>query len=338
MGTGIRAMRKSPSRVQVMLAGRRVRYRGAILYGSFPVRTFRARRPFRPHSFGSAAFLFILSAGICRMERKRIGIIGCGTIGRLLGVHIRDHMQQLYELAAVASRTREHAEKLGRELNVPACTVDEIMAECDLVVETASASAMPGIVRTALAAHREIVCLSVGGFVLDEALLEDVMAADTPVHVPSGAVAGLDGIRALREMGLESLSLTTIKRPESLGLSNISELPSVPEGVREPVSKEARILFEGTASEAIRRFPANVNVAVALALAGPGPEKTRMRLIADPEAAGTSHHIVARAGRCALDITASPSALPENPRSSALAMYSVPALLRQLAEPVRFAG
>lgn len=322
MGTGIRTMRKSLSRVQVMLAGRRVRYRGAILYGSFPVRTFRERRPFRPHSFGSAAFLFILSAGICRMERKRIGIIGCGTIGRLLDVHIRDHMQQLYELAAVASRTREHAEKLGRELNVPACAVDEIMAECDLVV------AMPGIVRTALAAHREIVYLSVGGFVLDEALLEDVMAADTPVHVPSGAVARLNGIRALREMGLESLSLTTIKRPESLGLSDISDLPFVPEGVREPVSKEARILSEGTASEAIRRFPTNVNEAVALALAGPGPEKNRMQLIADPEAAGTSHDIVARAGRCALDITASPAAP---------AMYSVPALLRQLAEPVRFA-
>ena len=149
---------------------------------------------------------------------------------------------------------------------------------------------------------------------------------------------GLDGIRTLREMGLESLSLTTIKKPVSLGLSDISGLPPVPEDAGEPVSPEARVLFDGFAEEAIRLFPANVNVAVALALAGPGPERTRMRLIADPQAPGTRHHIVARAGRCMLDMTTVPAPLPENPRSSALAMYSVPALLRQLAEPLRFAG
>ena len=63
-----------------------------------------------------------------------------------------------------------------------------------------------------------------------------------------------------------------------------------------------------------------------------------MRLIADPLTKGTLHHIVARAGGCVLDITAVPAPLPENPRSSALALYSVPALLRQLAEPLRLAG
>ena len=272
------------------------------------------------------------------MERKRIGIIGCGTIGRLLAIHIRDNMQQLYELSAVASRTRAHAEKLGQELGVPARSMEELISECDLVVETASASAMPAIVRASMAAHREIICLSVGGFVLDESLLGEVMAGDSLVHVPSGAVTGLDGIRTLREMGMESLSLTTIKKPVSLGLSDISGLPPVSEDAGEPVSPEARVLFDGFAEEAIRLFPANVNVAVALALAGPGPERTRMRLIADPQAAGTRHHIVARAGRCMLDMTTVPAPLPENPRSSALAMYSVPALLRQLAEPLRFAG
>ena len=272
------------------------------------------------------------------MECKRIGIIGCGAIGRLLAFHIRDNMQQQYRLTAVASRTREHAEKLGRELGIAALDVPEVIESCDIVVETASAAAMPSIVRAALAAHREIVCLSVGGFVLDETLLAEVMAGNTPVHVPSGAVAGLDGVRTLREMGLDSLSLTTVKRPASLGLSDISALPSVPEPEKEGVSADARILFEGPAEEAIRRFPANVNVAVALALAGPGPRSTRMRLIADPLAKGTKHHIMARAGDCELDITTVPAPLPENPRSSALAMYSVPALLRQLAEPLRFAG
>ena len=272
------------------------------------------------------------------MECKRIGIIGCGTIGRLLALHIRDNLKRQYVLAAVASRTHGHAARLGEELGVPVLSAAEAVAACDLVVETASADAMPAIVRAALAARREIVCLSVGGFALDAGLLDEVMAASSPVHVPSGAIAGLDGVRALREMGLDSLSLTTVKHPVSLGLNDLSDLPAVSGEEGMSVSPEARLLFDGTAGEAIRRFPANVTVAVALALAGQGPGKTRMRLIADPLAGGTRHRIMARAGKCILDITTTPAPLSENPRSSALALYSVSALLRQMAEPLRLAG
>lgn len=175
----------------------------------------------------------------------------------------------------MSSRTREHAVRLGTELGVPALSPEEVIAECDLIVEATSAMAMPSLVRAAMAAGKEIICLSVGGFVLDDRLLGEVMAGKSPVHVPSGAIAGLDGVRALREAGLDSLSLTTVKRPASLGLEDISALPCVQNAEGISLSAEARLLFDGSAEEAIRRFPANVNVAVALALAGPGPEKTR---------------------------------------------------------------
>ena len=104
------------------------------------------------------------------------------------------------------------------------------------------------------------------------------------------------------------------------------------------MSPEARLLFSGTAEEAIRRFPANVNVAVSLGLAGLGFSRTRVRLFADPCAAGTLHHISARAGDCTLETMTRPAPLPQNPRSSALAMYSVPALLRGLAANPKLAG
>ena len=87
------------------------------------------------------------------MECKRIGIIGCGTIGRLLALHIRDNLKRQYVLAAVASRTHGHAARLGEELGVPVLSAAEAVAACDLVVETASADAMPAIVRAALAAR-----------------------------------------------------------------------------------------------------------------------------------------------------------------------------------------
>lgn len=94
--------------------------------------------------------------------------------------------------------------------------------------------------------------------------------------MPSGAIAGLDGIRAMREMGLDAVTLTTVKHPRSLGqMPPLSEL--IPPTAEEALimSPEARLLFSGTAEEAIRRFPANVNVAVSLGLAGLGFSRTR---------------------------------------------------------------
>ena len=129
--------------------------------------------------------------------------------------------------------------------------------------------------------------------------------------------------------------MTTVKRPESLGLADISALPPA-EGCS--ASAQAKLVFEGNAAAAIRLFPANVNLAIALSLAGNGFEQTRVRIIADPGAQGTRHQITARAGACSLETTVTPAPLRENPRSSALAMYSVPALLRQLAAPLRLAG
>ena len=166
-----------------------------------------------------------------------------------------------------------------------------------------------------------------------------VEAARAAVHVPSGAIAGLDGIRAMREMGLDAVTLTTVKHPRSLGqMPPLSEL--IPPTAEEALimSPEARLLFSGTAEEAIRRFPANVHVAVSLGLAGLGFSRTRVRLFADPCAAGTLHHISARAGDCTLETMTRPAPLPQNPRSSALAMYSVPALLRGLAANPKLAG
>ena len=255
------------------------------------------------------------------MRPAFLGIIGCGAMGRLIARHIREQLPS-YRLGGLFSRTTAHAEWLALELgDVPVLGLQQLIETCDLLVEATSAAAMPDIVRACLAAGKAVVPLSVGGFSLDPALLRDVEAARAAVHVPSGAIAGLDGIRAMREMGLDAVTLTTVKHPRSLG-----QMP--------PLSE----LIPPTAEEAIRRFPANVNVAVSLGLAGLGFSRTRVRLFADPCAAGTLHHISARAGDCTLETMTRPAPLPQNPRSSALAMYSVPALLRGLAANPKLAG
>lgn len=270
---------------------------------------------------------------------KKLGIIGCGTMGRLIARQVGERLADLYRLEGVCSRTRAHAEALSRETGgVTVMEPEALIAACDVLVEASAASVMPSIVRSCLAARKEVITLSVGGFSLDPALLREVEASETAVHVPSGAMAGLDGLQAMREMGLDSVTLTTVKHPRSLGDVALVDLPLPTAAELGFMSGEARLLFDGTAGEAIRRFPANVNVAVAVGLAGVGFSRTRLRLFADPRATGTLHRLAARAGDCALETFVRPSPLRENPRSSALAMYSVPALLRSLAGKLKVAG
>ena len=130
------------------------------------------------------------------MRPAFLGIIGCGAMGRLIARHIREQLPS-YRLGGLFSRTTAHAEGLALELgDVPVLGLQQLIETCDLLVEATSAAAMPDIVRACLAAGKAVVPLSVGGFSLDPALLRDVEAARAAVHVPSGAIAGLDGIRA----------------------------------------------------------------------------------------------------------------------------------------------
>lgn len=253
-------------------------------------------------------------------------------MGRLIAVYVHEQLPA-YHLGGLFSRTTVHAEALSRELGgVPVQGLQQLITNCDLLVEATNAAVMPDIVRACLAGGKGVVPLSVGGFALDPTLLHDVETTRAAVYVPSGAIAGLDGIRAMREMGLDTVTLTTVKHPRSLGQAPpLAELPPPALEDAPIMSPEARLLFDGMATEAIRRFPANVNVAVALGLAGRGFSHTRVRLFVDPCAAGTLHRISARAGDCTLETIIRPAPLPQNPRSSALAMYSIPALLRELA-------
>ena len=146
------------------------------------------------------------------MRPALLGIIGCGAMGRLIARHIREQLPS-YRLGGLFSRTTAHAEGLALELgDVPVLGLQQLIETCDLLVEATSAAAMPDIVRACLAAGKAVVPLSVGGFSLDPALLRDVEAARAAVHVPSGAIAGLDGIRAMREMGLDAVTLTTDRK------------------------------------------------------------------------------------------------------------------------------
>ena len=263
---------------------------------------------------------------------QKIGLVGCGAIGGILAAGLDRSFRGLYTLAAVMDYFPEKAQALAAAHGAKAvATLPELLYACDLVVEAGGAQAMPGIVRAALAAGKDILVMSVGGFVFDPTLMAEVEGAASHVYAPSGAIAGLDGVLALRELGLDSASLTTTKHPRSLtGIAWLDE-----QGIDLGVITEPFTVFEGSAEEAIRHFPANVNVAISLSLAGLGFQRTQVRLVADPSCTRTVHRVYARAGECEVDATTTGVPLPENPKTSLLAVESALAVLRRIASPVR---
>ncbi|MEM3086994.1 MAG: aspartate dehydrogenase [Halobacteria archaeon] len=257
----------------------------------------------------------------------RVGLIGCGAIGRALARAVSRgevpgaRMALLFD--ADPARARSLAAALRPRPRVaPAFAEFQRAAPLDVAVEAASQEAAAEYAVPLLAAGRDLLVMSAGVLLRPRWLARAEAAArrsGARLVVPSGAVAGLDGLRAIRDE-IESVALTTRKPPASLGLK---------------VSRR-RLLYAGPAREAVRRFPRNVNVAATLAAATLGGERTRVRLVAEPGLRRNIHEIEARGGfgRMAFLLENVPS--PENPATSRLAIRSAVEALRGLAGgPVR---
>jgi len=204
----------------------------------------------------------------------------------------------------------------------------------DVIVEAAS----PVVVRTAseawLAAGCDVLVMSVGALA-DEALLGRLDAAarssGRAVLVPSGAIGGLDAIRAARLGGLDAVELRTTKAPRALaGAPGIAAA-----GIDLDLIDGPMVVFEGTAREAVVAFPANLNVVAALSLAGIGPDRTRVVLVADPAETRNVHEIRASGAFGELRLWFANLPSPENPKTSALASLAALALLRRRTEAIQ---
>ena len=225
------------------------------------------------------------------------------------------------------------ARRLARSLHprVPVLTPSLLARRCDLLMEAASAQAVGELLPLAVRHRKAMLVLSSGGLLANLKWLRRARARRVPVYVPSGALAGLDAVKAAAAGGLRSVTLTTRKPPRSL-----LEAPGIRrrrirlEGLRRP-----RIVYDGPASRAVREFPQNINVAATLSLAGLGARRTRVRVIADPHARTNIHEVeaVGRFGRLRARTENRPSRA--NPRTSQLAVQSAVATLRQLVDPLR---
>jgi aspartate dehydrogenase len=262
---------------------------------------------------------------------QRVAIAGLGPIGLKVAQALDAGIAGL-TLAAVAvgdaARPRPELARLSR--TPPILPLAELIDAADLVIECAPAGAFRAIVGPFVAAGKRALVLSAGALLDNFDLVEEARARGGQIAVPTGALIGLDAVTAAAEGVIHSVRMVTRKPPKGLAgapyvVANKIDL----EALREPTR-----IFDGSARDGARGFPANVNVAAALSLAGIGPDRTRLEIWADPSIDRNLHRIEvdADSARFAMEIANVPS---ENPKTGRITPLSVIAYLRKLNAPLR---
>ena len=230
----------------------------------------------------------------------RIGIIGLGAIGSFLAEKIG--AEKGMEIAFVFDTDAGRVAEFDRGLVLD--SIENFKEKnADLVVECASHSAVKEYAEKILR-ETDLVVMSSSAFA-DKELYAGVRKicsqSGNKLYIPSGAVIGIDGIRAVQGE-LEKVELTTVKSPAGFGRTDT----------------ERKVIFEGNAGDACKQFPRNINIAATLALNGIGFEKTKVKIISDPAAERNQHTVIAEGsfGRFEIKVEAAPS---KNPGTSSLA-------------------
>jgi aspartate dehydrogenase len=235
-------------------------------------------------------------------------------------------------LVAAAARDQEKARRATAAFKSPPRLVGlaELADAADVIVECLPSALFGAIAEPAVERGCIFMPLSVGMLIDHMHLVDRARATGARIIVPTGALLGLDAVRATAEGEIASVRIVTRKPPAGLaGAPLLVQRGISVDGLKEPLR-----VFEGSAREAIAGFPANVNVAVALSLAGIGPDQTRAEIWADPGVTRNTHTIIVKSDSSDLTMTIENIPSEENPRTGKITALSVLAALRRLTAPL----
>ena len=263
--------------------------------------------------------------------KKTVAIAGLGAIGLPLARALDAGVDGL-RLIAVSCRDEVKARTNLASFRSPPRLVDlQSLAEADIVVECAPAAIFEQITVPALQAGRIFIPASVGALLPRMHLVELAQRTGARIVVPTGALLGLDAVRAAAEGQVDSVTIESRKPPLALvGAPYLKKHAIDVTHLAQPL-----LVFDGNALDAAAGFPANVNVAAALALAGIGPLKTKVRIWADPAITRNTHtiHVEGEAARFTMTIENVPT--KENPKTGRLTALSLLACLRGLVSTLK---
>lgn len=264
--------------------------------------------------------------------KLKVGILGVGSIGQTFATAV-DRGRFDAELVAICDQDTARAAGFAVVLlsPPPVVSIDELIERTDLVVEAASQAALAELVPKAIARGRDMLILSVGGLLGHDDWFRAAAEKDCHIYIPSGAIAGLDGIKSASIGRIDCAVLTSRKPAAALrGTKYVSE-----RGIPVDAMTQETVIFDGTAEEAARAFPTTSNVAASLRLSVDAKVPVRVRVMAVPGGTQNVHEIRVKGefGELAVDVKNVPSRA--NPRTSQLAAFSALATLANLTRSLR---
>jgi len=266
----------------------------------------------------------------------KIGILGVGAIGRTIATALdcKPGEKQIdAELVALSDQDHARAEALSSELSThpPVLSIDEMIERSELAVEAASQAALAEFAPKALARGRDMLIMSVGGLLGREEWFRHAGQKGCRIYVPSGAIAGLDGIKSASAGRIDSAELTSRKPIAALKGSKYV----LDRGIDLESFQEDTVIFDGSAEEAARAFPATSNVAASLRLAVDPSAPVRVRVVAVPGGSENVHEIRVQGEFGKLTVKVENVPAKSNPRTSQLAAFSAIATLKNLTRSLR---
>ena len=249
----------------------------------------------------------------------KVGIIGCGAIANIITTSIVPEDNDI-DVVCFFDKDIERAENLASLAGgIAVLELDDMLDKVDLVLECASPDSVKEYAPIVLGKGLDMIIMSIGAF-MDLDFYNEVLTLakenNVKVHLPSGAVVGLDGIKAVAKFGLKEVSLVTRKSPKSLGKEIDSE----------------EVLFEGKASEAVKEFPLNINVAATISMAC--NKDIDVKIIVDPKVDRNVHEIIAKGDFGEFRTTTMNLPCEANPKTSMLAALSAIRLLKSFNETI----
>lgn len=261
----------------------------------------------------------------------RIAIVGYGAIGQRVYRSLRTSLPASVAFAIMVRNEPPHLRVSLRETQLFR-EIDELLAwQPTLLVECAGHGAVATIVPHVLRAGTDVILASIGALA-EEELRQSVVAAarhgKARLILISGAVGGMDALKAASAAGLQSVTYAG-RKPPLAWMGSPAESRFDLAAIAAPTT-----VFSGNAAEAARLYPKNANVTATVALAGVGFENTRVELIADPFVTHNIHEVRAEGAFGSLSLRIENNPLPENPRTSMLAALSIESKVRMRFEPI----
>lgn len=257
---------------------------------------------------------------------KKIGIIGCGTIGTAAAGFIQKRLKVRARIVALCDIDPKKARSLAGKIRPrPSVTaIDNLIKRSDLVIEAAGMKVSGLVAEKAVLYRKDALIMSTGGLLKNAGLIRKARAKGCNIYIPSGAICGLDGLNAASIGRIKKVTLTTRKPVRGLKGAPYFKKMDI-----DKIKKET-LVFSGNAEDAVRHFPKNINVAATLSLSGIGPRRIKVRIITSPRYTRNTHEVEVEGefGRLFARTENVPSR--ENPKTSQLAVFSALAKLKEI--------